>query len=481
MDNLLEKNVLTTGQVAKICHVAPRTVSKWFDTGQLQGYRIPGSKDRRIPVDKLLRFMESHVTVPRIVVGFAGTTWGGALQERSHVADAGGAAEAVGEVGMVEHLGLGFEATHRLGPNLQRQADHSLRGVVRRVPRIVTDPLPRPLDVLQQLIDLPQQALSAVNVAADQSRQFFRHRRRPRLEAEQILQVPQALGLQRPVFGDGLAVQIVGPLAFALPPVRQAQPVPAFRDDPAIDRVFVRAKLLGPHLLQDANDVSTDGPGVVFPRRPNAEEPSLVDVHEEQHAGVLPGHRCPRPVHAQHAHVHRRGRFVQASGLLAGGRQITLDAAFAAAAIQAGQELLDGAIAQTQHVEDHPQASQTIGSLAAVPDPFRSQGPGRVAIGALHPTLRDLLRPEIADPTAPNASVNVAPDSPALWTTTIKLHVIPDRWYLVVNHDSLLAIDGLDTYRIGKEAFVLPSQPQDLGQLRTDTRNFPNPTDLPHS
>jgi len=52
--------VLTTGQVAKICNVAPRTVSKWFDSGQLRGYRIPGSKDRRIPVDQLVRFMKAH-------------------------------------------------------------------------------------------------------------------------------------------------------------------------------------------------------------------------------------------------------------------------------------------------------------------------------------------------------------------------------------------------------------------------------------
>jgi len=54
------KNVLTTGDVAKICHVAPRTVSKWFDNGQLRGYRIPGSKDRRIPVSELIRFMKVH-------------------------------------------------------------------------------------------------------------------------------------------------------------------------------------------------------------------------------------------------------------------------------------------------------------------------------------------------------------------------------------------------------------------------------------
>lgn len=54
------KNVLTTGDVAKICNVAPRTVSKWFDNGQLRGYRIPGSKDRRIPLNELIRFMKAH-------------------------------------------------------------------------------------------------------------------------------------------------------------------------------------------------------------------------------------------------------------------------------------------------------------------------------------------------------------------------------------------------------------------------------------
>ena len=54
------KNVLTTGEVARICSVAPRTVSKWFDSGQLRGYRIPGSKDRRIPIEHLIRFMRVH-------------------------------------------------------------------------------------------------------------------------------------------------------------------------------------------------------------------------------------------------------------------------------------------------------------------------------------------------------------------------------------------------------------------------------------
>jgi excisionase family DNA binding protein len=54
------KDVLTTGQVAEICNVAPRTVTKWFDSGQLKGYRIPGSRDRRIPTTELVRFMKAH-------------------------------------------------------------------------------------------------------------------------------------------------------------------------------------------------------------------------------------------------------------------------------------------------------------------------------------------------------------------------------------------------------------------------------------
>ena len=54
------KEILTTGEVARLCGVAPRTVSKWFDTGQLRGFKIPGSRDRRIPRQSLVRFMRAH-------------------------------------------------------------------------------------------------------------------------------------------------------------------------------------------------------------------------------------------------------------------------------------------------------------------------------------------------------------------------------------------------------------------------------------
>src|SRR5258707_222258 len=54
------KKVFTTGQVAKICKVAPRTVSKWFDSARLRAYRIPGSQDRRITREHLIRFLKVH-------------------------------------------------------------------------------------------------------------------------------------------------------------------------------------------------------------------------------------------------------------------------------------------------------------------------------------------------------------------------------------------------------------------------------------
>ena len=53
--------VYTTGQVAKFCKVASRTVAKWFDDGRIKGYRLPGgSQDRRFPREHLIEFMKKH-------------------------------------------------------------------------------------------------------------------------------------------------------------------------------------------------------------------------------------------------------------------------------------------------------------------------------------------------------------------------------------------------------------------------------------
>lgn len=51
---------LTTGQVAELCCVAPRTVTKWIDNGVLKGFRIPMSRDRRVNVRDLLEFMREY-------------------------------------------------------------------------------------------------------------------------------------------------------------------------------------------------------------------------------------------------------------------------------------------------------------------------------------------------------------------------------------------------------------------------------------
>ncbi|MFA6039590.1 MAG: helix-turn-helix domain-containing protein [Candidatus Peribacteraceae bacterium] len=52
--------VFTTGQAAKICKVSPQVVCRWFDSGRLKGYRIPGSQDRRIPRANLIRFLKEN-------------------------------------------------------------------------------------------------------------------------------------------------------------------------------------------------------------------------------------------------------------------------------------------------------------------------------------------------------------------------------------------------------------------------------------
>ncbi len=52
--------VLTTGIIAKVCGVAPRTATKWIDSGLLKGYRLPGSQDRRVSRAEFERFATEH-------------------------------------------------------------------------------------------------------------------------------------------------------------------------------------------------------------------------------------------------------------------------------------------------------------------------------------------------------------------------------------------------------------------------------------
>ncbi len=60
MSNLRHKTVFTTGEAAEICQLSQQTIIRCFDSGQLGGFRVPGSKFRRIPRACLLKFMKDN-------------------------------------------------------------------------------------------------------------------------------------------------------------------------------------------------------------------------------------------------------------------------------------------------------------------------------------------------------------------------------------------------------------------------------------
>lgn len=58
--DLREKQMFTTGEAAEVCRVSQQTIIRCFDSGRLKGFRVPGSRFRRIPRDELLRFMREN-------------------------------------------------------------------------------------------------------------------------------------------------------------------------------------------------------------------------------------------------------------------------------------------------------------------------------------------------------------------------------------------------------------------------------------
>jgi len=54
------KTVFTTGEAAKICKVSQQTIIRCFDNGTLKGFRVPGSRFRRIPREQLFAFMKDN-------------------------------------------------------------------------------------------------------------------------------------------------------------------------------------------------------------------------------------------------------------------------------------------------------------------------------------------------------------------------------------------------------------------------------------
>ncbi|MFM9996697.1 MAG: response regulator [Phycisphaerales bacterium] len=59
-ENWGEKRIFTTGEAAAVCKVSQQTIIRCFDSGRLNGFRVPGSKFRRIPREELIRFMKAN-------------------------------------------------------------------------------------------------------------------------------------------------------------------------------------------------------------------------------------------------------------------------------------------------------------------------------------------------------------------------------------------------------------------------------------
>jgi len=54
------KDLFTTGEAAEICRVSQQTIIRCFDAGRLEGFRVPGSRFRRIPRQSLVKFMKDN-------------------------------------------------------------------------------------------------------------------------------------------------------------------------------------------------------------------------------------------------------------------------------------------------------------------------------------------------------------------------------------------------------------------------------------
>lgn len=59
-NEMATKEVFTTGEAAAVCRVSQQTIIRCFDSGRVKGFRVPGSRFRRIPRDELIRFMKEN-------------------------------------------------------------------------------------------------------------------------------------------------------------------------------------------------------------------------------------------------------------------------------------------------------------------------------------------------------------------------------------------------------------------------------------
>lgn len=64
-----DKKIFTTGEAAEVCKVSQQTIIRCFDNGRLGGFRVPGSKFRRIPRAELVKFMRANDIPTEVLEG----------------------------------------------------------------------------------------------------------------------------------------------------------------------------------------------------------------------------------------------------------------------------------------------------------------------------------------------------------------------------------------------------------------------------
>lgn len=56
----VKRKTYSTGQIARMLDCSARTITTSFDMGDLVGYKLPHSKDRRVPHDNLIVWLNRH-------------------------------------------------------------------------------------------------------------------------------------------------------------------------------------------------------------------------------------------------------------------------------------------------------------------------------------------------------------------------------------------------------------------------------------
>jgi len=68
-DHWVGKQIFTTGEAAEICGLSQQTIIRCFDSGRIEGFRVPGSRFRRIPRASLIAFMKANNINPAALLG----------------------------------------------------------------------------------------------------------------------------------------------------------------------------------------------------------------------------------------------------------------------------------------------------------------------------------------------------------------------------------------------------------------------------